>query len=157
MKLENSTLKKKTCLKLDIGSEQRFFQRRYQSVQFSRSLASDYLQPHTNSLQHSRLPCPSSTPRACYGGIEGCAHFLLRELQNCDLILNNHRQENVGCHQKKILHIQEQRRSPNKMVGGVKLHLDSNPIPTRDTQKAQTKLCAHQDPEDPHRLSQTHL
>ena len=31
-------------------------------VQFSRSVMSDSLQPH--GLQHSRLPCPSPTPRA---------------------------------------------------------------------------------------------
>ena len=33
------------------------------SVQFSDSVMSDSLQPH--GLQHSRLPCPSPTPRAC--------------------------------------------------------------------------------------------
>ena len=33
-----------------------------------------------------------------------------------------------------------QRRSPSKMVGGVESHLESNPIPTRDAQKAQTNL-----------------
>ena len=33
------------------------------SVQFSRSVISDSLQP--NGLQHVRLPCPSPTPRAC--------------------------------------------------------------------------------------------
>ena len=32
-------------------------------VQFSRSVMSNSLQPH--GLQHARLPCPSSTPRAC--------------------------------------------------------------------------------------------
>ena len=32
-----------------------------QSVQFSRSVMSDSLQPH--ELQHARPPCPSSTPR----------------------------------------------------------------------------------------------
>ena len=37
---------------------------------------------------------------------------------------------------KKISHIQGQRRSLSKMVGEEKLHLESNPIPTRDTQKA---------------------
>ena len=30
-----------------------------------------------------------------------CTHVLLRELQNCNSILNNHRQENFGSHQKK--------------------------------------------------------
>ena len=33
------------------------------SVQFSRSVVSDSLQPH--GLQHSKLPCPSPTPGAC--------------------------------------------------------------------------------------------
>ena len=32
------------------------------------------------------------------------------------------------------------------MVGGVKLTLESNPIPTRDAQRAQMKPCVHQDP-----------
>ena len=31
-----------------------------------------------------------------------CAHLLLQELQNCNSQLNNHLQENVGSHQKKI-------------------------------------------------------
>ena len=55
--------------------------------------------------------------------------------------------------EKKIPHIQGQRRSPSKMVGGAKLHLDSNPIPARDVPRDQTKPCAHQ--ETPQRLSQT--
>ena len=33
----------------------------FSSVQFSRSVMSDYLQPH--ELQHARSPCPSPTPR----------------------------------------------------------------------------------------------
>ena len=56
---------------------------------------------------------------------------------------------------EEIPHVQEQRRSPSKMVGGVKSHLESNPIPARDAQKARTKPCAHQ--ETPQRLSQTCL
>ena len=32
------------------------------SIQFSHSVVSDFLWPH--GLQHARLPCPSSTPRA---------------------------------------------------------------------------------------------
>ena len=35
----------------------------FSSVQFSRSVVSDSLQPH--GLQHARPPCPSPTPRAC--------------------------------------------------------------------------------------------
>ena len=38
---------------------------------------------------------------------------------------------------------------------GMKSHLESNPIPARDAQRAQTKPCAHQDPGSPQRLSQT--
>ena len=48
-----------------------------------------------------------------------CTH-LLRELQNYNSQLNNHRQENVEFHQKKIPHDQGRRRSPSKMVGGAK-------------------------------------
>ena len=40
---------------------------------------------------------------------------------------------------EEILHVQGQ-RSPSKMVGGVKLHLESNPIPARDAQRTQTYL-----------------
>ena len=35
----------------------------FSSVQFSHSVVSNSLWPH--ELQHARLPCPSSTPRAC--------------------------------------------------------------------------------------------
>ena len=35
----------------------------FSSVQFSHSVMSDSLRPHT--LQHARLPCPSPTPGAC--------------------------------------------------------------------------------------------
>ena len=41
---------------------------------------------------------------------------------------------------EEILYIQEQRRSPRKMAGGVKSRLESNPIPTRNAQKAQANL-----------------
>ena len=103
----------------------------------------------------STMTCPSKLNQD--GRVEGHAliftHLLLRELQNYNSLLNNRLQENIGSHQKKIPYVQGQRRSPSKMVGGVKLHLESNPIPTRDAQRAQTKPCAHQ--ETPQRLSQT--
>ena len=85
------------------------------------------------------------------------AHLLLWELQNYNSLLNNHRQENDGSHQKKIPHVQGQRRCPNKMIGGAKSCLESNPIPSRDIWRAQTKPCVHQDPETPQTLSQTCL
>ena len=46
---------------------------------------------------------------------------------------------------KKVLHMQGQRRSPNKMVDGAKSCLELNPISTRDAQRAQTKPCECQD------------
>ena len=57
-------------------------------------------------------------------------------------------------HTKKR-YMQEQSRSPKKMVGGVKSRIESNPIPSRDAQRAQTKPCEHL--ETPQRLSQTCL
>ena len=51
---------------------------------------------------------------------------------------------------KKDTHIQEKRGRPNKMVGGGKSHLESNPIPARDAQRAQTKL-VHTRTQRPHR------
>lgn len=61
---------------------------------------------------------------------------------NYNLLLNNHRQESWIL-PKKIMNIQGERRSPSKMVGGSKFHLDSNPIPARDAGRAQTKPCVH--------------
>ena len=41
------------------------------------------------------------------------------------------------------------------MVREAKSSLESNAIPVRDAQRAQTEPCAHQDPETQQRLSQT--
>ena len=49
-----------------------------------------------------------------------------------------------------IPHIQGQRRSPGKMVGGAKSPLESNPKPARDAQKSQTNL-VHTRTQRPHR------
>ena len=78
-----------------------------------------------------------------------CAHLLVRELQNYNSLLNNHQQENVGSHQKKIPHVQGHRRSLSKIVGGVKSHLESNPLPARDAWRAQTNL-VHTRAQRPH-------
>ena len=58
---------------------------------------------------------------------------------------------------KKKTHVQGQRRTPNKTARGAKSCLESNPIPTRDAQRTQTKLCAHQNPETPQRLTKPDL
>ena len=51
---------------------------------------------------------------------------------------------------EEMSHVQGQRRSHSKMVGGAKLLLESNPIPARDAQRAQTYL-AHTTTQRPHR------
>ena len=55
---------------------------------------------------------------------------------------------------KTIPHIQGQTRSPSKMVGGVKPHLESNPTPTRDPRRTQTNLVHTRIKRPPQRLSQ---
>ena len=47
---------------------------------------------------------------------------------------------------KKIPRVHRLRQSPNKMVGGVQLHLKSNLRPAGDTWRAQTKPCVHPGP-----------
>ena len=42
--------------------------------------------------------------------------------------------------QEEIPHVQGQKRSPSTTVGGANSCLDSSPIPTRDTQRAQSNL-----------------
>ena len=81
------------------------------------------------------------------GGGEGCVLTFFSK--NMKIAANNHQQENVGSHPKKIPHIQGQRRSPNKMVGGAKSCLESNPILTGDAWRTQTKPCVQQDAETP--------
>ena len=44
----------------------------------------------------------------------------------------------VWSNSEEIRHTQGQRRSLSKLVEGAKLHLESNPIPARDAQRAQT-------------------
>ena len=70
------------------------------------------------------------------------------------MLLNNHPGECL-IPPKKDTPIQRQRRSPQKMVGGAKSYLESNPMPARATWRVQTKTCVQQ--ETPHRLSQTWL
>ena len=59
----------------------------------------------------------------------------------------------VGSHsatpEKKKKTSARAKRSPDKTVVGAKSCSESNPIPARDTRRAQTKPYAHQDPEIP--------
>ena len=50
---------------------------KFSSVQFSRSVMSDSLQPH--GLQHARPPCPSPTP----GTVNSCIQCHAKSLQSC--------------------------------------------------------------------------
>ena len=79
-----------------------------------------------------------------------CVHLLLLELPNYNSLLNNGQQEHVGSHQKEILYLQVQRRSPSKTVIGAKSCFVSNPIPTRDAWTAQTNL-VHTRTQQPYR------
>ena len=51
---------------------------------------------------------------------------------------------------EEIPHVQGQRRSPSKMAGGENSRLESNPIPVRDAQRAQTNLVCTRT-QEPHR------
>ena len=55
---------------------------------------------------------------------------------------------------KKMPHLQGQRRSPSKTVGGAKSNSESNPLPTRDAQRAQTNLVCNRTQRHPRDLSQ---
>ena len=74
-------------------------------------------------------------------------YFLLYSILSPQLTnwgwLVQHREKKVlelQCLKRQIPHIQGQRRSPSKVVGGAKSHLEQNPIPTRDAQEAQINL-----------------
>ena len=144
-----------------------FFRQEYWSGQLFPSpgeLSNPGIEPGSPELQTDSLPVePPGKPKtlASWWTRRTCAHLLLWKLQNYNsinynvhLLLNNHQQENVGSHQKKIPYIQGQRRRPSKMAGEVKLSLESNPIPARDSEGSK-KPCAHQDPETPQTLCQT--
>ena len=55
---------------------------------------------------------------------------------------------------KKIYSTSKAREKPQQDGRRGKICLESNTIPTRDAQRAQTKFCVHQDPETPQRLIQ---
>ena len=76
----------------------------------------------------------------------GCTHLLLWEHQNHNQLLNKNQQEYVGSYQKKDTPCPRQRWRPNKTVGEVKSHLESNLRPTSDARRAQTKPYALQNP-----------
>ena len=81
-------------------------------------------------IMHLAKPTDVHSPR--WQSRRMCVHLLLQELQNNNRIMLDPT--------KKMPHFQRQRRSPSKRVEGAKLCLESNPIPTSDTQKTVTNL-----------------
>ena len=81
------------------------------------------------------------------------AHLLLREFQTYNSLLNNHQQENVGSHQKRIPRVQGQRRPQQDGRRG-KIMFRIKPY-TRQRHLEDSNPCVHQ--EIPQRLSQTCL
>ena len=92
------------------------------SLAFSMTYSAYKLNKQGDNIQPWCTPFPI-WERIRWWSRRTCAHLLLQELQNCNSLLNNHRQENIGSHQEKIPHIQGQRRSPNKMLGQAKSRL----------------------------------
>ena len=79
------------------------------------------------------------------GGVEG--HALIFSCKNSKITTPYWTTVDKGMldpSKKKILHVQGQRRSLSKMVGGAKSCLESNPMPSRDAQRSQKKPCVHQ-------------
>ena len=60
----------------------------------------------------------------------------------------------AGVTLRRYPQVEVQRRSPSKMVGGAKSHLESNLIPVRDAQRVQTNPCGQ--PESRERSSDLH-
>ena len=87
------------------------------------------------------------------GGVKGCV--LIFSCENSKIATGSCTTINKLLDpQKKISHVQWQRTIPNKMEGGAKMCLETNPIPARDAWRAQKKKkkkpCVHEDPETPH-------
>ena len=72
-----------------------------------------------------------------------CAH-LLWKLQNCNSLLNNHWQKNVGFHQK--IYLMSKGKEEDDRRGDITFRI--KPHHTREAQRAQNAFCA-QDPEPP--------
>ena len=83
-----------------------------------------------------------------------CARLLLQELQNYNSLLNNHRQEKVGSHQKKDTLCQRAKEKPQKDGRRGKIVFRIKIQTCQRHSENSNKPCAHQDPETPQRLRQ---
>ena len=82
-----------------------------------------------------------------------CSH-LLWQLQNCNLLLNNCRLENVGSHQKKIPPRPRAKEKPQQDGRRVEIDFRVKPLAHQRRSEGSNKTCTHQDPGTPQRLSQ---
>ena len=89
------------------------------------------------------IPLLSRSPLYCIRYVEGRALIFFCEnskiTTHCWTIIDWRMLDPTKKKKKKKAHVQGQRRSPNMIVGGEKLCLESNPIPARDAQRAQTQ------------------
>ena len=117
---------------------------------WSCSVVSDSSRPC--GLQPTRLLGPWDFPGKSTG--VGCHCLLWSSIRTPKLQLTAKQPSTgeFGSHhkkKKKIPHVQGQRRSPSKRVEGTESCLELNLTRARDTRRAQTKPCMHQDPETP--------
>ena len=89
--------------------------------------------------------------------LEGVSSKILVLVQNCNSLLNNHQQENIGSHHKKDTLHPKAKKKPQQDGRRGEIIFRIKPVHTRDTHRAQKNPCVHQDPETPQRLSQTCL
>ena len=83
-----------------------------------------------------------------------CAHLLLRELQNYNLLLKSHRQENVGSYQKKDTLHPRAKEKPLHDGRREEITFRIKPHNRQRCSEGSNKPCVQQDPETPQRLSQ---
>ena len=105
----------------------------------------------------SKLQVIEKTLVLCRPGLEG--HALIFSCENnkiatcCWTTIHKRMSDPT---KKRYLTSKGKGEAPTRWLGA-KLLLESNPIPARDAWRVQSKLCVHQDPEIPQRLSQTCL
>ena len=102
----------------------------YHSVQFRSSVVSDSLRPH--GLQHTRLPCPSPTPRACSNScpLSQWCHPIISSLSPSPPAFNLSQHEGLfkwvtSLHQvAKVLKFQQKHQPSNEYSGLISFRID---------------------------------
>ena len=115
------------------------------------SHVSTTLKKHTFSTTHYDKICSRWQSKRT------CAHLLLWELQNYNLLMNNHLLENVRSHQKKKKNTPHPRAKDKPQQDGArrgKIAFRIKLLTFQRHSKGSNKPCVLQDPETPQRLSQ---